>query len=190
MLRENIAFWEEVGNLDAAGWSKVCMGTALGELGEHELALAQVDDGISLLGKTHWKWGISVGQHYRGKIFHKMQDHAAALGCYLDSLEMRRELGDKLGIAETLEEMAYLGLDLESPNVAARLFAQSESIRESIKAPMPPCDSDRHQRCLAQLKKELGADKFSTVQTEGHAMTLEQAVEHAVTFASKYPDAD
>jgi hypothetical protein len=64
---------------------------------------------------------------------------------------------------------------------AARLFAAGELLREIIGwHPMPGDQADDDRR-LASTRSGLGEAAFATAWAEGRAMTLEQAIEYALT---------
>ena len=62
-----------------------------------------------------------------------------------ESLALRREMGERLGIAECLEELAAVAAGSGEPARAARLLGAAEAIRMAIGAPLPPYDRPAHE---------------------------------------------
>lgn len=100
---------------------------------------------------------------------------------YEESLKMRRELGDRWGIAYALEGLAKLALALNGPGPAARLWRAAERLAEEIGVPPGPTDRLRCERHVASARAGLGDDSaFNVAWQEGRAMTLERAPEYAL----------
>ena len=62
----------------------------------------------------------------------------------------------------------------------ARVFGATEALREAICAPMPPVERPDYDRAVAAARAQLGEVAFSSGWAEGRAMTLEQAIAHAL----------
>ncbi len=106
-------------------------------------------------------------QHARG-------DEPQAHVLQRESLAIRRELGDKRGIAECLEGLAAVACARREPSRAARLFAAADALREAIGAPLPPVDHSRRAWQLAAVRAQLDSALFTAAWAEGHAMALER----------------
>ena len=65
-------------------------------------------------------------------------DFASARALYEESLVIRRELGDRRGIAYSLEGLAAVVAALGSPLRAARIWGAAERLREEIGSPLSP----------------------------------------------------
>jgi hypothetical protein len=103
-------------------------------------------------------------------------DYRAARTLQEESLVLRRELGDKLGIAYSLEEFAALALAQEWVKRAATLWGAAEVLRERIGTALPPRDRPEYDRSLAFAWRALGEEAFAAAWAEGRAMTSEQAI--------------
>ena len=58
--------------------------------------------------------------------------------CYEESLVIRRELGDRGGIADSLEGLASVVAALGDSLRAARIWGAAERLREEIGSPLRP----------------------------------------------------
>jgi non-specific serine/threonine protein kinase len=110
-------------------------------------------------------------------------DYPAARALCEESLVLRRELSDRRGIAESLEELAYCAFALVSPGRAARILGAAERLREEIASPLAPTDRPQYDRQVAAARAAIGDDAaFDFAWQEGRAMTLDQAVEYALKW--------
>jgi hypothetical protein len=112
---------------------------------------------------------------------YRQGDYAAARSLHEEGLAIFRELGDKGGIAQSLESLAGLaavwGRGLER---AARLWGAAAALREAIGAPLPPSEREKYEREVGAARAALGEEAFASAWAEGEAMTLEQAIAYAL----------
>ena len=99
---------------------------------------------------------------------------------YEESLALRRELADKRGIAESLEELAGVAGAQGQAERAARLYGAAEALREAIGAPIVPVDRARYERAVAAARTQLDAAAWTRLRAEGRAMPLEEAIAYAL----------
>ncbi len=67
---------------------------------------------------------------------------------YQESLSLERELGDKTGIAHSLEALADLAAAQRELKRAARLWGAAERLRETIGAPLPSYERSEYERSI------------------------------------------
>ena len=89
-------------------------------------------------------------------------------GAYLSqSLTLRRELGDRAGVAECLEALAVLTeRDGDGP-AAVRLLAQGAAIRARTGAAAPADQEYSRRELVEALRASVGVDSFNAAWTEG-----------------------
>ena len=66
------------------------------------------------------------------------------------------------------------------PTKAGRLLAAASTLRHAIGAPLPSSDLASYERTVAAVRAVLGDVAFQAVWEEGRALTLDQAVQHAL----------
>jgi hypothetical protein len=66
---------------------------------------------------------------------------------------------------------------------AARLFAATEKLLQSLDAALDPSGSLGYESKLANTRARLGEQDFAKAWQEGTMMTLEQAVTEAMNYA-------
>ncbi len=102
-------------------------------------------------------------------------DGPRARGLFRQSLAIRQELGDMPGLASAMESLAG-AVATEDPEAAARLDGAATSLRESIRAIVPPRTAAAHDQQLANLEARLGTERFEAARREGRQMTPNEAL--------------
>ncbi len=93
------------------------------------------------------------------------------------------ELGNKLGIAFSLEGVAAGFILASQPDRAVRLLASANALRTAIDAPL----GGTHARCLEKIIRQahdtLSDSVFAAAWTEGEAMSMNKAIAYAIGIA-------
>jgi hypothetical protein len=97
----------------------------------------------------------------------------------VESLTIRRELGDKGGYPWSLEAFARLAAP-KDPERAARLWGAAEALRESLVWPLPPNERAEYDRHRSAAREALGDEAFADAWIKGRRMTPEQAIRYAL----------
>ncbi len=79
------------------------------------------------------------------------------------------------GLAGAMEGLAG-AVASDDPEASARLHGAAESLREAIRAMVPPQAAAAHDQDLADLEARLGADRFEAARREGRSMTPNEAL--------------
>ncbi len=103
------------------------------------------------------------------------RDIARARGLFRQSLAIRQELGDMPGLAGAMENLAR-AVAIDDPEASARVDGAAESLREAIRAMVPPQAAAAHDRHLADLEARLGTDRFEAARRDGRLMTPNEAL--------------
>ena len=105
-----------------------------------------------------------------------------ARSLYREGLLICRKLGYKLELSLALEYLGGLtSVEGGDHQRATRLLGAAEALRESILAPIQPLEQNRHDDLVALLRTYLDESTFTTAWAEGRLMTLEQAMEYALS---------
>ena len=95
-----------------------------------------------------------------------------------ESLALRRELGDKHGLAECLEGLAGVAVAQQHLERAARLLGAAAALREAIGAPLSPREQARYDRDMSALRADLGEAAFAAAWATGRVAPLEHVITH------------
>ena len=86
-----------------------------------------------------------------------------------------------IALVFAVEGLASLNVNQEQPERAARLFAWADAMREKIGDHRPPVEQASVDRDLAIIHSQLDDTAFEKAYQTGQAMTLEQAIEYALS---------
>jgi predicted ATPase/DNA-binding XRE family transcriptional regulator len=115
-----------------------------------------------------------------GRVARTRGYNARALALCRESLVLSRKLDNKSLIAFCLTTLAGVIQAVGDAAQAARLFGAAESLLQSLDVVLDPGGSLEYDSDLADVRTRLGDAVFEVARAEGVAMTVEQAVAHAL----------
>jgi hypothetical protein len=93
-----------------------------------------------------------------------------------DSLRIRRELGERVAIAEDISRLARTFASAGEAETAARLLSSSRALYEELGASAPSFGTDRNEETLAIVRAQLDDASFDAAWDEGLRLTLDEAI--------------
>jgi hypothetical protein len=99
---------------------------------------------------------------------------------YEESLLLRRERGDLLTIACSLEDFAGLAGRQGQFERAVRLLGAAEAVAATLRRTLPVAVAAEYARTAAAARAALSEEAFAAAWAEGRVMTLEEAVAYAL----------
>ena len=124
--------------------------------------------------------GIATSLRGVGRMAHGGGDWEHGVCLLREGLALVHELGDVVGIAGGLQDLARALMERGAWDRAARLFAAAEALREATGTAPWPTERAEHARDLARVRTWLGEAAYEVAVIEGRAMTIEQAVDYAL----------
>jgi hypothetical protein len=109
---------------------------------------------------------------------HAQGDDGKATALYEESLALRRQLGNKHGLAECLEGLAGVAVVQGQLEHAARLLGTAQTLREATGAPLSPRERVRYDRDVSIVRAGLGEAAFVAAWATGKAMPPEHVIAH------------
>jgi tetratricopeptide (TPR) repeat protein len=179
-LEEALAISRELEDTRSIAFELSGLGEVALRQGEYAQATRLLEESLELRRQLGNKWGVGVSLGTLGWVAMYQEDWNRAVARLGESLEVRRELGDKGGSAWCLERLAEIALAQRQSEKAVRLFGVASGLRESIGSVIDPVDRAEYENKLDSLRAELGEELFSTMWDQGHIMSLEQAMAHAL----------
>ncbi len=107
-------------------------------------------------------------------------DYIAAKIHFIEFIIINRKQGTYNQVGEGLLGLAAVAAGLKHYELAARLVGAGQAIHDAIGWVMKPTDRIEIDPLLQIAREQLGEAKFDDLQTEGRAMTMEQAVSYAL----------
>jgi tetratricopeptide (TPR) repeat protein len=108
-------------------------------------------------------------------------DLQSASACYREALTIDRALGNRAGASYSLDGLGAVAAKRRECERAAHLAGAAEALRASMGYELEPADRGFRERYLADLREWLGDEAFEAAAAEGRAMTLERAIELALS---------
>jgi tetratricopeptide (TPR) repeat protein len=158
--------------------------------------------GIGMSERTHgyyqsaqqlFEAGLKIFQRLRNKNFQntlkselghtarQTGDINKARKIYTETLANWRDLGNRAAISHQLECFGLLALTDEEPQRAVRLFAAAEALRERINSTRTDYEQVEYEQAVAKLRSIVAPTEFNSLWTAGRSMTMEQAIELALS---------
>ena len=144
--------------------------------GDTERALALYDESIEVSRRNGESWGLGILLLAAAAMRIIRDDHVQGRTQASEALSLFQELEDPRGIAWSLEVFAGLLAAGGEPEGAARLWAASEELLESIGASVAPNIRLIRDRYLEAVKTSMGEARFAVASAEGRAMPLTQVI--------------
>ncbi len=160
------------------------LSNTLGELaryqGDYPRAQALIEQAHALALETQHIQHIGLTLNNLGLLATRQGDYARAVRLHRDALELYRTGGEMRLVPECVDGLAAALTELGQSEKAARLMGAADAFRESIGLLITPIDRPDYERVLACVRQDMH-EGFQTVWAKGRALTLEQAIEYALT---------
>ncbi|MCK6576736.1 MAG: tetratricopeptide repeat protein [Anaerolineae bacterium] len=182
LFDRGLALAREVNNDDLEGSLLLMLGNTAFLQKDYERSAQIYAQGLAIHRKVGNRFVEAMLVMSLGAALEKQRRFPEARDLYYQGLAITRALGDKLDLSLTLEYLGRLaGVDGGKHQRAARLLGAAEALRLSICAPIPPLEQSLHDDLVAQLRENLDESALNAARAEGRLMTLEQAVEYALS---------
>jgi hypothetical protein len=112
-------------------------------------------------------------------------NYGQAVSRFVESLELRRELGDKVRIAHCLAGLAGAAGVLGRPVQATRLFGAAAAQLSTTGASLNPAGQAAYDRNLVAVRASMDEAAFEATWAEGQAMNQKQAMAEALRVAAE-----
>lgn len=153
--------------------------------GRTEQALASCLEVLGESGKHGERWSHAYGYAVMGLCQWHLGELDAARQSQIAALEIQRDFLDGLCIALTIEQMSWTAASSRRYESAAILFHAAQAVWKGIGTTISafgPLETDFEQ-ISAQVRRELGESRFEAILKGRPALSLEQALDLALTAA-------
>jgi len=143
---------------------------------EESVAILRVLENQSMLGFTVRRLGILALR--RGDI-------ESAKWLFEESLQLNQAVNHTQGIAHCIAALAGAAAKQGELVRAARLMGATEAVVESISTPMYQFDQNEFDLNMVDVRAQLEDVQFRAAWSDGQSMSLEEAIEYAMTPLSQ-----
>jgi predicted ATPase/DNA-binding CsgD family transcriptional regulator len=181
---EGLALFREIGDKWGIATAFMLLGQVAFQQGDLPTASSLAEESVRLCKEVGHRWDTgrpiaifaSQAVTVLAKVADIQHDQVRARTLFKESLDIAREVGDKVLIASGLESLAGVVAAQGEPVWATLLWGAAEALRETIGAPMPPVEHASYERATAAVRMHLGESTFAAVWAEGRTMTPEQVL--------------
>ena len=174
-----------VATIASAYW-RVELARSQGDYGEASSLLKVALGVVRDRGDT---WSIAFALSIHGRLAWLQGEHSRVTRLQRESLALQLELDDRVGIADSLDVLAWVASAAGDSARAARLFGAAEAVRERSGAASLPVWRAEHERNLAATRAQLGAEAFEAARAAGQSLTVGEAIEEALREVAPAPAA-
>ncbi len=188
LLEEALALRRRLGNQRGVANVLGSLGELAARQGDHERATLLLHEAMSLSQQYVDKMLYAEVIRSLAPLRAFAGDRAEANLLMAECLQIRHDTGDKWGVVVALEDTASL-ITAQQGALACTLLAAGQNLRDALGAPRTPVQVSEHDRRTALLHTHLSEQDFTRHWERGTSLTLEEAVEHALTALRLPPSA-
>jgi predicted ATPase len=179
LWQESLTLARELGEIRETAGILGSLGRLARLSGDQDGAAALLEESLGLM-ESEDRPAIANVLHELGRVAQARGDRRRAKALHRESLALCREVGDREGIAESLERLAALAVAEAHADRAARLLGAAAALRAAIGLATPPAERTEYERDVEVVRIALDDLDFRAAWAAGRAMTLEQAVAYAL----------
>ncbi len=176
-----LAIRRDVGDKAAIANSLNNLGNVLLDVGRGSEARARLEEALLLLREVGDPWAVANSLNNLANVVRDQGDFDLAFNLYAESLTMNRDFEDKWSLAYLLEDMGKLAADQGAAARAIRLVAVAAVLREEIGSPNSPAETERLEERLQSVYEAIDETARREIENSFKELTLNTAVEYALT---------
>ena len=184
---QSLPLCREMGSKQGVAYALLSLGNVASSQVDYNAAQSFFEQGQTLFQEIGHKRGLADALGGLGVLARDQGDYAAARSFYEQCLTLRWELGDKRLVAITLGNLGDLAGKLIQWERRTGLYGAMGALRVEIGAPLAPIEQADHDAAVAEARAALGEVAFAAAWDKGQAMTLDEAVEYALTPLQQNP---
>jgi hypothetical protein len=122
--------------------------------------------------------------NYKSDMAHalrRMGNLTEAIPIYRETIIFFQNSGQRGAVAHQLECFAFIAIRQERGEQAAKLLSVADTLRERSNSRRIPQEQMEYDKYIADLKIGLGEESFIQCWNEGKSMTMEQAIQLALS---------
>jgi tetratricopeptide (TPR) repeat protein len=202
MAYSNLARWETIhGNFQEAekyvalvqanmkngnisfqsGFLNMGMGIGARYQGRFDLAQHYFEDGLRVFKQVGHKGLTATLTSELAHTQRAMGEYTEAKKSYQNTIKIFQDYGNRPAVAHQLECFAMIAVVEEEPQRAAKLFAAAESLREITGHKRTDEEEAEEVQFINRLHTMLSETEFNTLWAEGRSLTMEQAIQLALS---------
>jgi predicted ATPase/DNA-binding CsgD family transcriptional regulator len=160
-----------------------------GKRGDYTTARARLTEALTSWQDQQDKVSKTDALTLLGEVIQLQGEPQQASGVYVECLLLSRELGDKARCAFMLRHLGSVAHSLRQYSRAVKLIAAAAAVWDTARGALfttlvKPAELERE---IAALRTLVGEETFATFWAEGEAMTLDEAIDFALSAEAPAP---
>jgi non-specific serine/threonine protein kinase len=168
----------------------VQLATVHATLGDADRAMACAEECVALSEAASERWCAALARWVEALVQWRLGRAARARTFARDVLRLKQPFGDRMGMAMSVEVVAWAEADAGHAAEAARLLGAVQTALDSIGASLFGHLHEDHETCLARIREALGEAAFETTFGEGTALRFDEAIALALGRRTPAPAAE
>ena len=147
--------------------------------GDHDRAIAMTEQSLALYRELGDAEGVAWTQYNLAfGLFRTGREGARSAAA--ESTTISRDLGDVLSLVWNLTLLGALAAQRGHEEMCARLIGAADALRERSDVSLSGVEIELRRTTEDELRLRIGTARYEHAYAEGHAMSLEEAVEYAL----------
>jgi tetratricopeptide (TPR) repeat protein len=184
-LEESLALRQELGDKRGMASSLNALAEIARYQGDYQRASSLYEESLGLCRQLGDKRCVAGVCHNLGHIAERQGKFGLAVALFKESLNLFQELQNQGGVALCLAGLAAVLGAKAKPERATQLFGASKALLAANSTLLSPTDQQAWAQNLALVQGQLDDTVFATSYARGQAMSLDQAIKYALTFADE-----
>jgi predicted ATPase len=181
LLQEELTFAEDTGNLFVTTRVLNDLGKLAWAQGKYQVAEKRFNEVINICRESQDKFELSFALLGLGRVAQSQRDYTAARSFYSEVIDVAQEIRNGFIKTVYLSACATLAAAQRKPDKAARLVGAVEKQIPSIRFELSPTERAEYDEAIAAARVALGEEAFTKAWAEGQKMTIDEAIEYALS---------
>jgi predicted ATPase/DNA-binding CsgD family transcriptional regulator len=188
LAEEGVAICREAGDAHGVYATLNILGGIASNQKDYAAARAAYEESLALARSFGNDIRVAIVASNLGAVALYQNDIGRARDLLIQALRAGKPAAFKQIRAMCLVAVSRLAAILGQSEEAARLSGAAEGVQTALGGTfLLPATRTEHERSMAAVRRTLGEAAFNAATAEGQAMTLEQALEHAMSVVSSPP---
>jgi predicted ATPase/DNA-binding CsgD family transcriptional regulator len=180
-LVESLERFRAAGDLVGLSYSSWYLGDVARAQGDYERSAPLMEDGLRFGHDSGDIWAIASAHLQAGTLAYRQQDFDRASSLLKESLVQFRSIRALWGMWFPLSNLGVVAAGQDFAKRAVCLAGADKTFRETIGVTPTPSHRADYEEGLATARQALSKSAFDAVWSKGRSMTLEQAVDYALS---------
>jgi predicted ATPase/class 3 adenylate cyclase len=179
-MEESLRLAREAGLRSQQAQAAETLGFIASQRGDYDQARLHFQESVRIYDEIGAAFNVVLEKSNLAHLERGLGNYAQALEYYRETITAFRDMGQIGAIAHQLECFGFIALAQDQNERALLLFAAANALREKRGRPMTPDEQVHFDEQLESLRAKMDLALFNSLWSQGHAMSVEQAIQYAL----------